>query len=217
MENRETPEQSRLSASEYDSMKGREGILGSILCRKWKVGLGSVLDGGSECDSLKWDARGGVSNGEGRGDSVKRWGHKVAEENEGFAMIRVACEMGKLGLGGLKRDVKVSFDFRTACEMELGVRNGFIGPLGFHTVFRTVLGVQNFRMLNENFTDCAKWVRRVNLFLHSVRNWFIGCAKFLHPMRNEPWISQGVRIVLVFPLCEVFRLWGLLCNWSSKT
>ena len=125
---------------------------------------------------------------------------------------RGACEMGKLGLGGLKRDVKVSFgfrttsfDFRTACEMELGVRNGFIGPLGFHTVFRTVLGVQNFRMLNENFTDCAKWVRRVNLFLHSVRNWFIGCAKFLHPMRNEPWISQGVPIVLVFPLRRIFK------------
>ena len=28
-------------------------------------------------------------------------------------MIRVACEMGKLGLGGLKRDGRVSFGFRT--------------------------------------------------------------------------------------------------------
>ena len=71
--------------------------------------------------------------------------------------------MGKLGLGGLKRDVRVSFgfrttsfDFRIACEMALGVRNGFVGPLGFRIVFHTVLGVQIFRMLNENFTDCAK-------------------------------------------------------------
>ena len=53
MENRETPEQSSLSASECDLVKGREGILGFVPCRKWKVGLSFVLDGGSECNSLK--------------------------------------------------------------------------------------------------------------------------------------------------------------------
>ena len=41
LENHEAPEQMRLSTSEYDSVKGRKGL------------LGSVLEGGSECDSLK--------------------------------------------------------------------------------------------------------------------------------------------------------------------
>ncbi|KAL6315840.1 hypothetical protein AAG906_008227 [Vitis piasezkii] len=41
----------------------------------------------SECESSKCDARGGVSNGEGRG-------RKVAEENEGFAMIGVLEKWG---------------------------------------------------------------------------------------------------------------------------
>ena len=72
MENHEAPEQRRLSTSECDSVKGWEGLLGSLPCWKWKVGLGSVLEGGSECDSLKGDARGGMSNGEGQGDTVKR-------------------------------------------------------------------------------------------------------------------------------------------------
>ena len=53
MENHEAPEQMRLSTSKYDSVRGRKGLLGSVPCRKWKVGLGSVLEGGSECDSLK--------------------------------------------------------------------------------------------------------------------------------------------------------------------
>ena len=55
--------------------------------------------------------------------------------------------MRKLGLGGLKRDGRVSFgfriasfDFRTTCETALGVRNGFTDPLGF----RMVLDVRNF-------------------------------------------------------------------------
>ena len=67
--------------------------------------------------------------------------------------------MGKLGLGDLKRDGRVSFGFRIAsfdfciaCEMALGVRNRFADPLGF----RTVLGVRNFRMLYENFAKCVK-------------------------------------------------------------
>ena len=51
----------------------------------------------------------------------------MAEENEGFPMLGGACEMGKFGLGGLKRNGKVTFNFRTtpldirtACKMVLG-------------------------------------------------------------------------------------------------
>ena len=53
MENHEAPEQRRLSTSECDSVKGQEGLLGSMPCQKWKVGLGSMLEGGSECESSK--------------------------------------------------------------------------------------------------------------------------------------------------------------------
>ena len=52
MENHEAPEQRRLTTSECDSVKGQEGLLGSVPCRKWKVGLKSMLEEGSECDSL---------------------------------------------------------------------------------------------------------------------------------------------------------------------
>ena len=53
MENHEAFEQRRLSASECDSVKGREGLLRSMPCRKWRNGLGSVLEGGLECESSK--------------------------------------------------------------------------------------------------------------------------------------------------------------------
>ena len=55
---------------------------------------------------------------------------------------RGACKIGKLGLEGLKKDGRVSFGFRIACEMALGVWNGSTDPLGFCTVFRTMLGVR---------------------------------------------------------------------------
>ena len=60
MENREAPEQRRLFVSKCNSVKERKGLLGSL------------LEGGSECNSLKSDTRGRVWNREGRDDTMKR-------------------------------------------------------------------------------------------------------------------------------------------------
>ena len=35
-------------------------------------------------------------------------------------------------------------EFRTVCEITVGVRNYFVDPLGFCTVWEMVLGVRNF-------------------------------------------------------------------------
>ena len=80
----------------------------------------------------------------------------------GICNDRGACEMGKLGLEGLKRDGRVSFgfhitsfdfriaafDFRTVCKMALGVRNEFVGLIYFRTVcWIGSQGVRNFHTL----------------------------------------------------------------------
>ena len=49
--------------------------------------------------------------------------------------------MGKLGLGDLKRNSRVTFHFRIVCKMVLRVQNWFENPLGFRTACETVLGV----------------------------------------------------------------------------
>ena len=199
----------RLFVSKCNSVKGWKGLLESMPCRR---GLGVRV---FEVRCSRWGVEWRRTRSQGgRG----KWGIR----ND-----RGAWEIGKLGIGGLKRDDIVSFgfcttsfDFRIACEMALGVRN-------FCIVFRTVLGMRNFHMLYENFAECAKWVRRVNLFLQSVRNWFTGCeklvrsvceifasrAKFSHPMRNEPWILHALR-----KFCRVCELYlFFLCQESLRT
>ena len=59
------------------------------------------------------------------------------------------------------------------CEMALGMRNGFADPLGFHILCEMVFGVRNFS--------------------HALRKFH----------RVFKMISQGLLIVLIFPLFEI--------------
>ena len=105
-------------------------------------------------------------------------------------------ELEKLGLGGLKRNGRMTFHFRTtpfgfliACEMALGVRNWFTDSLGFHTAYEIGLGVRNFSHALQKFCRVCKM---------SSQSWFIfaQCAKLVRMVCELSW----------FFLCQEFFL-----------
>ena len=88
----------------------------------------------------------------------KRQVHKVAEENEGFAMLEGGLRNGEIRARGFKKKWQGDFSFSHNAswfshnvQNGVGVRNWFANPLGFSQRVKRRWVCENFHMLYDHF------------------------------------------------------------------